>query len=152
MPAVWQNFEDHLKQIENGCTTLEETGNEILPSDQQENWKDLMGIARSYLPLIRMHADICNFQLRMIEKYSKEELDLLTKIILSHIPEDFNIAEADKYSFDYINAYEKIKVESLQKKNLWDKFLDIMAGSTYQSPAERVMMERWIEGEKGELE
>lgn len=35
--------------------------------------------------------------------------------------------------------------------NLWDTFLDILAGGVHQSPSEHVMMERWIEGEKRDL-
>jgi len=43
------------------------------------------------------------------------------------------------------------KKEFSEEKNLWDTFLDILAGGTHQSPSEHVMMERWIEGEKRDL-
>jgi L-asparaginase II len=35
--------------------------------------------------------------------------------------------------------------------DLWDKWLDILAGSAHQSAAERVMLTRWIEGERRDL-
>ena len=48
-------------------------------------------------------------------------------------------------------ALVNFKKEFKEEKNLWDRFLDILAGGTHQSPSERVMLERWIEGEKGDL-
>ena len=50
------------------------------------------------------------------------------------------------------NTDENFKKEFKEEKNLWDRFLDILAGGTHQPPSERVMLERWIEGEKGDLQ
>jgi hypothetical protein len=55
------------------------------------------------------------------------------------------------YQKDYYKALVNFKKEFKEEKNLWDRFLDILAGGTHQSPSERVMLERWIEGEKGDL-
>jgi hypothetical protein len=43
--------------------------------------------------------------------------------------------------------------EANKKDNLWDRFLNLLAGnlSFKQTPQERVMMMRWVNGEKGEL-
>ncbi|MBK9194867.1 MAG: hypothetical protein IPO17_07710 [Flavobacteriales bacterium] len=48
---------------------------------------------------------------------------------------------------------DQIKEDSAKKSNLWDRFLNILAGMVpfEESPAERVMMQRWIDGEKGAL-
>lgn len=48
---------------------------------------------------------------------------------------------------------KKMEEEANKKDNLWDRFLNVLAGGMpfKQSPAERVMMRRWLEGEKGEL-
>jgi hypothetical protein len=43
--------------------------------------------------------------------------------------------------------------EANKKDNLWDRFLNLLAGNLpfKQTPQERVMMMRWVNGEKGEL-
>lgn len=68
--------------------------------------------------------------------------------ILVRIPEDFTFEEADKYEQDYVKAFADYEKEFSSDKNWWDTFLDILAGGTHQSPAERVMMKSWVEGEK----
>jgi predicted RND superfamily exporter protein len=77
----------------------------------------------------------------------------LAATIVKHIPKSYSITEADKYAAEYIQAMADIKAESSAKSNLWDRFLNILAGVVpfEQSPVERVMMQRWIDGERGEL-
>jgi hypothetical protein len=87
----------------------------------------------------------------MIEQYTPDELNKITQMIVDQIPADFTYEEAVEYQNDYFKALVNFKKEFREEKNLWDKFLDILAGGTHQSPAERVMMERWLEGEKGSL-
>jgi hypothetical protein len=86
--------------------------------------------------------------LQLIERYTPEELNAITQIIVNHIPLNFTYDEAVEYENDYYKALIDFKKEFQGEKNLWDKFLDILAGGTHQSPSERVMLERWIEGEK----
>jgi len=67
------------------------------------------------------------------------------------VPTDFTYEETVEYKNDYYQALVNFKAEFKEEKNLWDTFLDILAGGTHQSPAERVMMERWVEGDKEEM-
>jgi hypothetical protein len=89
----------------------------------------------------------------MIADLSSEEADELTRTIIQHIPRSFSLAEADRYEQDYLAAMDQIKEDAAKKSNLWDRFLNILAGLVpfEESPAERVMMQRWLNGEKGEL-
>ena len=89
--------------------------------------------------------------MQMIERYTPDELNTITKIIVDQIPLNFTYQEAVEYQNDYYKALVNFKKEFKEEKNLWDKFLDILAGGTHQSPSERVMMERWLDGEKGDL-
>jgi hypothetical protein len=93
----------------------------------------------------------CRVLLQMIERYTPEELNSITKIIVAKIPLDFSYEEAVEYQNDYYKALVNFKNEFKEEKNLWDKFLDILAGGTHQLPSERVMMERWLDGEKEDL-
>jgi hypothetical protein len=93
----------------------------------------------------------CRVLLQMIERYTPEELNSITKIIVAKIPLDFSYEEAVEYQNDYYKELVNFKNEFKEEKNLWDKFLDILAGGTHQLPSERVMMERWLDGEKEDL-
>jgi ABC-type lipoprotein export system ATPase subunit len=89
----------------------------------------------------------------MMKNFNKSEVDTLTNEIIKHIPQSFNLLDADKYKQDYLQAVKEIKQENNAKDNLWDRFLNILAGGIpfKQTPEERVMMRRWIDGERGEL-
>lgn len=93
----------------------------------------------------------CRVLLQLIERYTPEELNEITQSIVDHIPVNFTYEEALKYQNDYYKALVDYKKEFREEKNIWDKFLDILAGGTHQSPSERVMLDRWIDGEKGDL-
>jgi hypothetical protein len=88
-----------------------------------------------------------------MEAFNNEELDVLTKNILKNIPRNFSILEAEKYEKDYLLAMDAIENEAKANTNLWDRFLNLLAGAVpfTQTPEERVMMQRWLDGEKGDL-
>lgn len=85
---------------------------------------------------------------QVIERYTPDELNTITQIIATNIPADFTYEEAMVYQNDYYKALVNFKKEFKAEKNLWDKFLDILAGGTHQSPTEGAMMERWLDGEE----
>jgi len=86
------------------------------------------------------------------KKYTSLEIDEIANNILAKLPADYSREEIKEYEKDYLIALDDVKKEFSEKKNLWDDFLDILAGDTHQSASERVMMSRWIDGEKGKLE
>ena len=85
-------------------------------------------------------------------EYTPSEIQEIANSILVQIPPDYTIEEIKEYEKDYLIAMDDLKKEFSQKKNLWDNFLDVLAGGTHQTASERVMLNRWIEGEKGKLE
>lgn len=150
--ALWKQFNSHLKNLKETNKNLENLGFEVLPESEQVHWKkDVCNFEDSILPLIVSHAKACEIELQMMEKYTPEEIHRLTQILLAHIPENYSFEEADKYEEDYMKTFEVFKKEFRQEKDLWDTFLDILAGGTHQAPSERVMLQRWIEGERGDL-
>jgi len=86
------------------------------------------------------------------KKYTPQEIDEIANNILAKLPADYSREEIKEYEKDYLIALDDVKKEFSEKKNLWDDFLDILAGDTHQSASERVMLSRWIDGEKGKLE
>ncbi|WP_299365799.1 hypothetical protein [Winogradskyella sp.] len=152
--GISEGWEKHLqfsKNIASNLSDLETIGKSSLPENELEHWKSIWSEIYNSHDRIQNEASACGIQLKMIESYSPDEVDELTDTILKNIPPKYSKEEAHQYSDEYMKAYEAIKKEATQKKNLWDRFLDILAGGTQQTPAQRVMMQRWVDGEKGEL-
>jgi len=105
-------------------------------------------------PQLRASIVIKNLRLAFenTKEYSSLEIDEIANNILAQLPADYSIDDIKKYEKDYLLALDDVKKEFSQKKNLWDDFLDVLAGGKHQSASERVMLGRWIDGEKGELE
>lgn len=149
---LWQQFDLYVGELKNAYKNLEELGIGILPATEHEFWKrDIGKFKEVILPLIESIEETCRVQLRIIEKYSTNELTQITDTVLLGIPNDFTTEEAEKYEHDYLVALKDFKQEFHKEKNLWDSFLDILADGSHQSPTENVMMGRWVDGEKGDL-
>lgn len=146
----WNEYELYALAISSNYTQLEAIGEKCLPEVEINNWKTSWTKLRTIHTNIKNEAAACYLQLKMIEAYTPAEIDTLTQTILKHIPINYSETEAHQYTDEYMDAFEAIKQEASQKKNLWDKFLDLLAGGIEQTPAQRVMMQRWVNGEKGD--
>jgi hypothetical protein len=150
--TLWVEFDEKLDQLKKNYKALEIIGAEILPQNEQENWvNDTQKYESILIPSLNSYKESCRVELKMIEKYTPEELNKINQLILDKIPKDFTLAEADEYEKDYLDALVDFKQEFQKEKNLWDTFLDILAGGAHQSPEEHVMMKRWVDGEKSDL-
>lgn len=151
-PELWKQLGEHLAALEDAAENIKNTGLNLLPEAVHPQW--IKEFALPETPLVQLlvsHVDSCRVLLQMIERYSPEELNTITQIIADKVPLNFTYEEALEYQTDYYKALVNFKKEFKEEKNLWDKFLDILAGGTHQPPSERVMMERWLDGEKGDL-
>jgi len=149
---LWLQLGLQVDQLRKAAKDAVSTGYKLLPETQFINWESKFAHAEELIvQSLADHVDSCRVLLQMIERYSPDELNKITKIIVDQVPADFTYEEAVVYQQDYYKALVNFKKEFKEEKNLWDRFLDILAGGTHQSPSERVMFERWIEGEKGDL-
>lgn len=148
---IWNQSAQHSSNIETIYRKLHEIGQRNLPKDKLDDWSKLWKTIHDNHEKIKNEANASQIQLGLIEQCKPEEIDELTDTILKHIPVKYSKEEAHKYSDEYMQAYEDIKREASGKKNLWDRFLDLLAGGAQQTPAQRVMMQRWVNGEKGDL-
>jgi hypothetical protein len=149
---LWNQLNASKNKLKKSYEVSEKLGYEILPASVHKHWeKDICNFEKIIMSLLLSHVEACKLELEMIEKYTPSELDEITRVIASHIPEDFTFEWADKYEKEYLKAVEEMKKEFGKKKNLWDRFLDILADGTHQSPSERVMMQRWVNGDKEDV-
>lgn len=124
-------------------------GVHVLPQSESVEWQREMRESEGvFLPMVVAYADACRIELLLLEKYSEEELTKINEFILRKTPSDFSDEEADQYELAYKSAVADFLHEFDHDKNLWGRFLDILAGGTHQLPSERVMLERWKVGEK----
>lgn len=149
---LWQQLSLQLIDFKNSSKKSADIGLQLLPENFHPQWEEqFVKIQTLLVEKLEKHVDSCRVLLQMIERYTPDELNSITKIIVEKIPLDFTYEEAIEYQNDYYKALVNFKNEFKEEKNLWDKFLDILAGGTHQLPSERVMMERWIDGEKEDL-
>ncbi|WP_299159289.1 hypothetical protein [uncultured Tenacibaculum sp.] len=150
LSSDWNSYQKFSKTITQSLSEMHSIGRNVIPENKTDEWNQCWEKINNSHSEIKNEAEACYLQLKLIEEYSPEEVNNLTDTILKHIPAKYSIEEAEKYNKEYLEAYEAIKKEASQKKNIWDKFLDILAGGIEQTPAQRVMMQRWVNGEKGE--
>lgn len=151
-PEFWKLLTLPLTELKNNSKNAANLGLTLLPESIQTKWE--IEFVTPQAPLIESiitYVESCRILLQMIDRYTPDELNAITKIIADHVPLNFTYIEAMEYQKDYYKELLNFKKEFKQEKNLWDKFLDILAGGTHQSPSERVMFDRWIDGEKGDL-
>lgn len=152
-PVLWNEVGFQLNVVKTKSRETVITGYDILPENIHPQWEnEFEQMEKSVVQSIISNVENCRVLMQMIERYTPDELNKITKIIVDQIPLEFTYEEAATYQKDYYKSLVNFKQEFKEEKNLWDKFLDILAGGTHQPPSERVMLERWIEGEKGELE
>ncbi|MCK8521804.1 hypothetical protein M0D21_09490 [Aquimarina sp. D1M17] len=152
LSSNWSESKEYSDALLENFNILQQLGKDCLPENELKKWNDLWLKANNLCSNIRNKAEACGLQLLMIEKYKPEEVDEMTDEILKHIPFKYSIDEAVDYEKDYLQAYSDIKLEASKKKNLWDRFLDILAGGIQESPAQRVLMQRWVDGERNDLQ
>lgn len=117
------------------------------------DWFGVWAVIQSNIYIVQGFGHSAFVQLQMFEKFNKQEIDDLTKEIIKYIPKSYHIEDAIQYKQEYMSALAQMEEEANKKDNLWDRFLNLLAGNIpfKQTPQERVMMMRWVNGEKGEL-
>jgi hypothetical protein len=117
------------------------------------DWFGIWAVIQSNIYNVQGIGHSAFIQLQMFEKFNKQEIDTLTLEIIKYIPKSYYIEDAIQYKQEYMTALSQMEEEANKKDNLWDRFLNFLAGNLpfKQSPQERVMMMRWVNGEKGEL-
>ncbi len=151
-PEFWKQLSTHITELKNGSENAANKGLLLLPESVHPQWEN--EFVKTETPLVESlisHVESCRVLLQMIERYTPVELNTITLIIVDQVPLDFTYEETVEYEKDYYKALANFKNEFKEEKNLWDKFLDILAGGAHSPPSERIMMERWLDGEKGDL-
>lgn len=153
MSIHWDSLQSSLTSVEEVFLSMENFNESYFSNGNYNDWLNIWYIIKSNLYIIKGVSNSSFIQLKMMEHFNKEEQDALTKSIVKNIPRSISLLDAVKYEREYLAAMDAIEKEANAKDNLWDRFLNLLAGAVpfKQTPAERVMMQRWLEGEKEDL-
>lgn len=151
-PDLWKQLASYITALKVNSKNAVDSGLTLLPEAIHPKWEsEFVKPESPLLESLVSAVESCRVLLQMIERYTPAELNTLTQIIVDHVPSDFTYEEAVEYQKDYYEALVNFKKEFKKDKNLWDKFLDILAGGTHQLPSEGAMMERWLDGEESDI-
>ncbi|WP_123966691.1 hypothetical protein [Chryseobacterium phosphatilyticum] len=145
--GIWETHEEYKNLVLDNFVVMERMGSTIFIDNNLEKWKGLWKDIRISLNKILSISETYHLKLKMMESLEPDEIDSLTEDILNHIPWNYSDEDAFKYEQDYLVAYNEIKESQSKKKNLWDKILNALAGGIEETPAHRVQMRRWMEGD-----
>ena len=149
---LWKQLALHITAFKDNSNNAMYSGLKLLPEAIHPQWeKEFVKPETTLMESLVARVESCRVLVQVIERYTPDELNTLTQIIIDHVPPDFTYEEAVEYRKDYYKALFNFKNEFRKDKNLWDKFLDILAGGTHQLPSEGAMMERWLYGEEADL-
>lgn len=143
---VWKTHEHYKVLVLNGMNELKEAGTVILGGGDLLNWEGVWKNIEVYLNNILSISETYNLKFRMMLALEPEEVDTLTMDIIQHIPLNYSDEEAGKYEKEYLLAYNELKESQSKKKSIWDKLMDVLAGGIEETPAHRVQMRRWMDG------
>jgi hypothetical protein len=147
----WQQLTLYITALKAYSKKAADSGSAMLPEAIGPEWEmEYVNPETTLVESLVARVESSRILLQIMERYTPGELNSLDQIIANHIPADFTYEEALEYQKDYYIALLNFKQEFKNDKNLWDKFLDILAGGTHQLPSEGAMMERWLDGEESE--
>ena len=154
MEKAWHVFNDAIGSAASVFANIAKYPEKyFVNADAAANWKDVWNVIHSNIHIVQGVGEAAYIKVKMMQNFQKAESEILLNTIAKHIPPSFNLLDANKYRVQYLQAVKEIEEEANKEDNLWDKFLNFLAGNIpfKQTPEERVMMRRWLEGERGEL-
>lgn len=154
MEQAWNVFNDAIDSVQSVFTNIAKYPEKyFVDADAAANWKDIWNVIHSNIHIVQGIGEAAYIKVKMMQNFQKEESEILLNTIAKHIPPSFNLLDANQYRAEYLQAVKEMEEEASKKDNLWDRFLNFLAGNIpfKQTPEERVMMRRWLEGERGEL-
>lgn len=147
--GLWKEFEERLKMLQDSSQKFENLGATILPEEKKEHWEHEIAIFEKHiLPEIKLNAQGVRLVLQFMAKYTPEQLQKISRIIIETIPEGSTFSDAKDYEAAFLKSMREFQKEFEKQDNLWDSILEILAGGVHPSPSERVMLEKWIDGEE----
>lgn len=141
-------FEQKQKRMSEYALRFENLGSNILKGDLLQTWKDRYCVyQKDYAEKFEKSKKKLVLINQFYEKYSPEEIELISNIIAENRENYSESADAENFKIQYLKAISQYKQE-FNPTNLWDRFLNILAGGVHPTPEEKVMLTNWMDGKQ----
>lgn len=146
---LWNEFEERLKLLKEAAQKFENVGAKALSEERKQNWSNEIAIFETDVePEIERNGKAVKLILQFMVRYSPAELEKMSAIIAETTPEGASLNEEKDYEAAFLKYLRQFQKEFEAKDNLWDTIMEILAGGVHPSPSERVMLDKWIDGEE----
>lgn len=147
--GLWDEFKERLKLLKEAAQKFENTGAKALPAARKENWSNEIAVFETDIePEIERNGKAVKLILQFMVRYSPAELEKISAIIAETMPDGASLKEEKDYEAAFLKYLKQFKKEFEAKDNLFDTIMEILAGGVHPSPSERVMLDKWIDGEE----
>ncbi len=145
---TWKEFETHKNYLKESALNFEKTGLNALPEDKRPEWEDSYVVfEKEFEPKIHRRVEFDKFIIDFVSRYDKDDLAKIASIANKNSQENVDWSNPVEYQNQYVKAIREFQRE-FKPQNLWDSFLEILAGGVHPSPSERIMLEKWADGEQ----
>ncbi len=103
----WKAIQKHDRRVEATFLRLRDSAAATLPEDVRLRWKDLWRRILGRFEAIRARAMVAQAKSEMRTRYGAAKTDEISQQILSHMPEDADLAEASRYAAEYRKAFDE---------------------------------------------
>ena len=146
--ANWKEFDQHKNDFRNSALKFERKGLNALPTDKKQEWENSYVLYEKITdPLIKTQSTFEKLILDFVSQYDKDELNKISRIVQENSSPEIDWSDPVEFKNQYIKAISEFQRE-FKPQNLWDSFLELLAGGVHPSPSERIMFEKWIDGEQ----
>lgn len=144
----WKNFDARLKDLKTSALKFEALGTKILSEAEKNRWEsEIRNFENKSEPEILKNANKAKLIFQFMYRYTPENLERINEIVSRYVPEDTGEVNPKEMESLYVKAFREFQRE-FEPQNLWDSFLELLAGGVHPSPSERVMLEKWADGEQ----
>lgn len=145
---TWKEFETHKDYLKEAALNFEKTGLSALPEDRKYEWEDhYVVFEKEFEMKIKRRVEFDKFILDFVSKYDQDDLVKIAGIVSKNSPENVDWSNPVEYQNQYAKAISEFQSE-FKPQNLWDSFMELLAGGVHPSPSERIMLEKWSDGEQ----
>lgn len=149
----WKEFETNKSYLYESALKFERLGKKVFTDDRLRHWEsDYVVLENSIRPQIENELNTAHFILDFAGKYTKDERAKFLGIIKETSPHEVNWEDPKEYEAHLMKAIKQFQEEFEPKTNLWDSVMELLAGGVHPSPSERIMLEKWNDGEQKERE
>lgn len=147
--TLWKDFEDRLKLLKESAQNFENTGAKALSAEKKEKWGNEFEVFESDVePEIVRYGKGMKLILQFMVRYTPEELEKISQIIQETVPKGATPKEEKDYEAAFLRYLRQYQKEFEKKDNLFDTIMEILSGGVHPSPSERVMLQKWTNGEE----